>query len=116
MVVKLNWLIILKSVVIYPIPVQSKKGMLLGAGNASDAGNASSMVNTLWMARNWDTSLPYENPQGGSVFFKNVDNPLWSWKHNGFTSNVDRVVATVNASYDITDWMTASFVYGVKHL
>ena len=91
-----------------------QKGMLLGAGNSSDAGNASSMVNTLWMARDWDSSLPYEDAQGGSVFFKNVDNPLWSWKHNGFTSNVDRVVATVNASYDITDWMTASLVYGVN--
>jgi len=91
-----------------------QKGMLLGAGNSKSAGNASSMVNTLWMARDWDSSLPYEDPQGGSVFFKNVDNPLWSWKHNGFTSNVDRVVATVNASYDITDWMTASLVYGVN--
>jgi len=92
-----------------------QKGMLLGASNATDAGSASSMARTLWMARDWDTSLPYEDPQGNSVFFVNgVDNPLWSWKHNGFTSKVDRVVATVNASYDILDWMTASLVYGVN--
>lgn len=91
-----------------------QNGALLGASNASSAGQASSMARTLWLGRNWDMSLPYENPQGGSIFYKGVDHPLWSWKHNGFTANVDRVVATVNASYDIFDWMTASIVYGMN--
>jgi TonB-linked SusC/RagA family outer membrane protein len=91
-----------------------QQGMLLGASNAQDVGQASSMARTLWLARDWDTALPYSDPQGNSVFFKNVDHPLWSWEHNGFTSEVDRIVAGVNASYDILDWLNASFVYGIN--
>ena len=91
-----------------------QNGALLGASNASDPAQASSMARTLWLGRSWDMSLPYEDPQGNSVFFKGVDHPIWSWKHNKFTSDVDRIVATVNASYDIFDWMTASVVYGMN--
>lgn len=92
----------------------TQHGPLLGYANAEDAGQASSMGRTLWLGRSWDTSLPYEDINGESVFFKNLDHPIWSWKRNGFTSNVDRIVAMVNAEYDIYDWMSARVIYGVN--
>ncbi|UII32370.1 SusC/RagA family TonB-linked outer membrane protein [Fulvivirga ulvae] len=90
-------------------------GPIFGAA-AADPTAASSFARTLWLGRTWDTSLPYENPQGGSVFYNTlaVDHPLWSWKHNGLTANVNRLAANFNVAYDITDWLTASFKVGTN--
>lgn len=89
-------------------------GPKLGSIWSADAGESTSMARTMWLNRTWDTNLPYEDADGAPVFFKDFDHPLWSWKHNKFTSNVDRLNASVNASYDIFKWLNAKVQYGVN--
>ena len=92
----------------------NQNGPFFGAGNYS--GSVSSFARTLLMPRNIDAAgLPYETPSGTMLFpfsVGSVDNPLWSWKYNTINSVMDRTVATVNASYDITKWLSAYYTFG----
>ncbi len=92
----------------------SQKGVMLGAPMAAAGGQASSFARTLWLNRSWDMSLPYEKKDGSNLFYKNVDNPLWSWKNNNTISDVDRLVGSFNASYKLTDWLNAKISYGIN--
>jgi len=89
-------------------------GPFFGAGNYG--GSVSSFARTLLMPRNIDAvGLPYETPDGKNLFpfsSTTVDNPLWSWKYNTINTVMDRTVTTMNASYDITDWLSASYQFG----
>jgi len=91
-----------------------QNGPFFGAGNYG--GSVSSFARTLLMPRNIDAAgLPYESPDGTMLFpfsVGSVDNPLWSWKYNTINSVMDRTVATVNASYDITKWLSAYYSFG----
>jgi TonB-linked SusC/RagA family outer membrane protein len=89
-----------------------------GANNA--VGNASAFGRTMFLGRNWPLQeLPYEDPTTrGSVFFLPVGsatNPYWSTEHDGFSSNVNRVVASLGASYNLTDWLSATYKIGVNN-
>jgi TonB-linked SusC/RagA family outer membrane protein len=90
------------------------------AGGANNAvGNASIFGRTMFLGRSWDLQgLPFENPTTrGSVFFIPVGsstNPYWSAKYDGFSSNVNRIIASLNASYDILNWLTISYKIGVN--
>jgi TonB-linked SusC/RagA family outer membrane protein len=89
-------------------------GPFFGAGNYT--GSVSSFARTLLMPRNIDAvGLPYETPDGRSLFpfsATTVDNPLWSWKYNKINTVMDRTVSTVNAGYDFTEWLSASYQFG----
>jgi len=89
-------------------------GPFFGAGNYT--GSVSSFARTLLMPRNIDiVGLPYETPDGKSLFpfsTTTVDNPLWSWKYNKINTVMDRTVSTVNAAYDFTEWLSASYQFG----
>ena len=89
-------------------------GPFFGAGNYG--GSVSSFARTLLMPRNIDAvGLPYETPDGRTLFpfsSTTVDNPLWSWKYNTINTVMDRTVTTMNASYDITKWLSASYQFG----
>lgn len=89
-------------------------GPFFGAGNYT--GSVSSFARTLLMPRNIDAAgLPYETPDGRSLFpfsATTVDNPLWSWKYNKINTVMDRTVSTVNAAYDFTEWLSASYQFG----
>jgi len=91
-----------------------QNGPFFGAGNYG--GSVSSFARTLLMPRNVDAvGLPYETPDGQSLFpfsATTVDNPLWSWKYNKINSVNDRTVATVNAGYDFTKWLSAYYQFG----
>lgn len=94
-----------------------QQGPQLGANNA--IGNASAFGRTMFIPRNLDlTGLPSENPlTRGSVFAwlnGQADNPYWSTTYNNYTSRVDRVANSVNLSYEITNWLSASFVGGLN--
>jgi len=96
-----------------------QEGPLFGDAGAQDPGAASSFARTLWMGRNWDTSLPYTNPQtGGPVFFNTltVDHPLWSWENNGITSEVDRYTANVSLGYDLNDNLFFDYKIGFNSM
>ncbi|MCE5204918.1 MAG: SusC/RagA family TonB-linked outer membrane protein [Porphyromonadaceae bacterium] len=91
-----------------------QNGPFFGAGNYG--GSVSSFARTLLMPRNIDAvGLPYETPSGSNLFpfsSTTVDNPLWSWKYNTINTVMDRTVTTMNASYDFTDWLSASYQFG----
>lgn len=92
----------------------SQTGPKLGSIRSADAGAATSMARTMWLNRTWDTNLPYEDENGAPVFFKDFDHPTWSWLHNVSTSDIERINASVNASYDIFDWLEAKVKYGTN--
>lgn len=88
-----------------------------GANNA--IGNASFMSRTMFLGRNWDLhGQPFTDPvDRGSVFFVSrgtSTNPLWSVRNDGFRSDVDRLVATFKAGFDITDWLDVSYRVGLN--
>jgi TonB-linked SusC/RagA family outer membrane protein len=87
-------------------------GPFFGAGNYS--GSVSSFARAMLIPRNVDmVGLPFETADGRNLMaFGGVDNPLWSWKYNTINTVMDRTVSTVNAGYDFTDWLSASYQFG----
>ncbi len=86
-------------------------------GENQVAGAASSFARTLFVARNWDLSLPYENPDYrlGSVV-PNVggqfDHPLWSLEHNQIKTGTNRTVLGINLNYEFNKNISASYRVG----
>lgn len=85
-------------------------------GNNQFQGAASSFARTLLLARNWDMSTPFETPDGKSLMMVGLqaDNPLWSWKYNTIKTTMDRSVASVNAGYNLTSWLSLDYQIGVN--
>lgn len=85
-------------------------------GENQFAGSASSFARTLWMARDWDTSIPFENPVTGASVTPNNgwDHPLWSWKHDQIITNTDRTVANVNFGYEFNEHISTSLRVGIN--
>ena len=88
-------------------------------GNNQAEGAASSFARTLWLGRAWDIAgYPSVNPVTGENITPNgpgqFDNPLWSWKHNTITTNVDRIVASAGLSYKLTDDLNLSYKFGTN--
>jgi TonB-linked SusC/RagA family outer membrane protein len=89
-----------------------------GVGN-SGSNNPSAFARALYMGRNWDVhGQPYTNPlDGGSEFMVGrgqADNPLWSYKNVGFTSDVNRVTAAIDLGYDIKEWINLTYKIGIN--
>ena len=84
-------------------------------GENQFSGASSSFARTLFMARNWDTSVPYEDPSTGASITPNgaqFDNPLWSWKHDQIITKTDRTVVGVNLNYKFNDHISTSYRVG----
>nr|WKN34768.1 SusC/RagA family TonB-linked outer membrane protein [Tunicatimonas sp. TK19036] len=94
--------------------VSEQNGPIFGESGASDPAAASSFARTLWLGRTWNMNLPYQDKAGNSLFFTNQDNPLWSWKNNGVTSDLDRLTANATLGYDITDWLSVDYRIGIN--
>ena len=109
---KLDNGLILGGTLAYTRTVQ--EGPFFGAGNYG--GSVSSFARTMLMPRNVDAAgLPYKKPNGSSVMAfsgSTVDNPLWSWENNKIATVMDRTVTALNAGYDFTDWLSASYQFG----
>ncbi|AEE50029.1 SusC/RagA family TonB-linked outer membrane protein [Haliscomenobacter hydrossis] len=89
-----------------------------GANNAT--GNASAFGRTMFMGRNWPLQdLPFEDPTTrGSVFFLPVGsatNPYWSTEYDGFSADVNRIVASLGANYNLTPWLSAAYKIGINN-
>lgn len=90
------------------------------AGGANNAvGNASAFGRTMFLGRSWDLQgQPFEAPvTRANLFFVSTGqstNPYWSTKYDGFSANINRVLASVNASYDILNWLNVSYKIGVN--
>lgn len=82
-----------------------------GAGYYADYGglaSAGSIYGRLfYLPRNYDLNgYPFENPVDGSnVFYRALDNPLWTAKYNLYNSSVNRVYGNMALTYDVTPWL-----------
>lgn len=80
-------------------------------------GASSSFARTLFLARNWDLSLPYINPVDGSSVTPNgtaFDHPFWSWEHDQITTKTNRTVAGINLNYVFNEHINASYRAGIN--
>jgi TonB-linked SusC/RagA family outer membrane protein len=95
-----------------------QEGGIFGNNQAEDDNTASSFARSLWLGRAWDYSLGYTHPVTGEPLQHNgrgqFDNPLWSWEHNKVITDMDRIVGSTNLSYNLTDWLNASYEIGVN--
>ena len=86
-------------------------------GENQFGGASSSFARTLFLARNWDLNLPYENPATGASVTPNgvqFDHPLWSWKHDQIITNTNRTVAGINLNYEFNSNISTSFRSGIN--
>ncbi|MCO5238589.1 MAG: SusC/RagA family TonB-linked outer membrane protein [Chitinophagaceae bacterium] len=91
-----------------------QKGGMFGENQID--GVSSSFARSLFLARNWDLNLPYEDANGAPVSTSKdqYDNPRWANEHNVITTNTDRYVAGLSLEYDITKWLNASYQIGTN--
>ncbi len=91
-------------------------GPFFGENGAAGAEVASSFARTLWLGRTWDSNLPFETPTGGNVFYNGngIDNPRWSWLHNGVNEKTNRIGITFDVTYDILDWLNVAWKVGTN--
>jgi TonB-linked SusC/RagA family outer membrane protein len=91
-----------------------------GASYFADYGSGStgSIYSRLfYLPRNYNlNAYPFENPVDGSnVFYRALDNPLWTAKYNLYNSNVNRVYGNMALAYDITPWLNVLAKGGVNN-
>ena len=86
-------------------------------GENQVGGASSQFARSLFLARNWDLNLPFEDalgknltPNGGGQF----DNPRWAAKYNLAQTQEERVVAGFHADYNITKWMKIDYALGTN--
>jgi TonB-linked SusC/RagA family outer membrane protein len=90
-----------------------------GASYFADYGSGStgSIYSRLfYLPRNYNLNgYPFENPVDGSnVFYRALDNPLWTAKYNLYNSNVNRVFGNLALAYDVTPWLNVLAKGGVN--
>ncbi len=92
------------------------KSQQLGSmyGNDGVAGQTSAFARTMFLARNWNMDLPYEDSEGNPVSTNKsqYDNPKWAFEHNTVTTNMHRAVANANIGYTVADWLTINYLIG----
>ncbi|MHA4893712.1 SusC/RagA family TonB-linked outer membrane protein [Pedobacter sp. PWIIR3] len=72
---------------------------------------------SLFLGRNWDLSLPFEDKNGNSIIYAGAgqfDNPLWSAKYNTTNTAEERMIANMKADLNLTKWANLSFALGTN--
>lgn len=90
-----------------------QKGGYFGE-NQSD-GATSQFARSLFLGRNWDLSLPYQDalgkpliPNGGAQF----DNPHWAARNNVATTVEQRIITGIRLGYKINNWINILYNFG----
>ncbi|SOD92361.1 SusC/RagA family TonB-linked outer membrane protein [Spirosoma fluviale] len=93
---------------------QSGAGYYADYGGLASAGSIYSRL--FYLPRNYDLNgYPFENPVDGSnVFYRALDNPLWTAKYNLYNSAVNRIYGNMTLSYDITPWLNFTARGGIN--
>lgn len=93
---------------------QSGAGYYADYGGLAASGSIYSRL--FYLPRNFDLNgLPFENPvTGGNVFYRALDNPLWTAKYNTYTSKVNRVFGNMALTYDVAPWLNLTAKGGVN--
>ena len=80
-------------------------------------GAASSFARSLFLARNWDLNLPFEDkngfsvtPNGGNQF----DNPHWSSKYNVAKTAEERFTGGIHLDYNLLKWIRLDYNLGTN--
>lgn len=81
-------------------------------------GNASLFGDLLYTSRSIDLlNIPYQSPIDGSqAYYRRgsaIQNPLWTLNNASDGENVDRFFSTISLTYKLTDWLNASYRYGL---
>lgn len=92
----------------------NQEGAFFGNQQSTSESASSSFARTLFIARNWDLNLPYEDASGASVTpnGNQFDHPLWSWKHDKILTSTNRTVIGVNLEYKFNNNISASYRFG----
>jgi TonB-linked SusC/RagA family outer membrane protein len=83
-------------------------------GENQIGGAAPSFARSLFLARNWDYTLPFEDKNGRPLQHNvtGYDHPKWSAKYNTITTNEERVVAGFHFDFNINKWIRVDYNFG----
>jgi TonB-linked SusC/RagA family outer membrane protein len=81
-----------------------------------NGGTGSIYSRLFYLPRNFDlNNYPFENPVTGSnVFYRALDNPLWTAKYNTYSSKVNRVFGNLALTYDVAPWLNLTAKGGIN--
>jgi TonB-linked SusC/RagA family outer membrane protein len=85
-------------------------------GENQVAGASSQFARSLFLARNWDMSLPFED-KNGVPLQHNVtgwDHPNWAARYNTINTNEERVTAGIRADFNINRWIRFDYSLGTN--
>jgi TonB-linked SusC/RagA family outer membrane protein len=91
----------------------TQKGGYFGENQVDGA--ASMFARSLFLGRNWDTELPYQDKAGNSITWNGgsqFDHPIWSAYNNVATTNEERSVANIHTDFNILKWMRVDYTLG----
>jgi TonB-linked SusC/RagA family outer membrane protein len=91
----------------------TQKGGYFGENQVDGA--ASMFARSLFLGRNWDTDLPYQDKAGNNLTWNGgnqFDHPIWSALNNVATTNEERSVANIHADFNIFPWMRVDYTVG----
>jgi len=80
-------------------------------------GAASMFARSLFLGRNWDTNLPYQDKAGNNITWNGggqFDHPLWSAHNNVATTNEERYIANLHADFNINKWTRLDYTLGTN--
>jgi TonB-linked SusC/RagA family outer membrane protein len=95
----------------------ARTDQLGGDFGETQSGAPSLFSRSLFLGRNWDLSLPFEDKNGNSIIYTGAgqfDNPRWSAKYNTNNTASERFIANMHADYDVTKWANLSFALGTN--
>ncbi|WP_375584407.1 SusC/RagA family TonB-linked outer membrane protein [Cyclobacterium xiamenense] len=90
-----------------------QKNPALGSGNFGGFNQSAAQL-VLWMPTSFDLEgYPYQREEdGGAMYYRTANNPLWVADNSMNESNVDRYFGNIKASYDLTDWLSVAYQLG----
>ncbi|PRD51357.1 SusC/RagA family TonB-linked outer membrane protein [Sphingobacterium gobiense] len=86
-------------------------------GENQVSGAASQFARSLFLARNWDVSLPWEDANGHNLNWLGAgqfDHPTWSAHNNFATTRENRILGSAGLDFEATDWLSFSYMLGTN--
>jgi len=80
-------------------------------------GAASMFARSLFLARNWDGSLPWEDKNGNNLNWLGggqFDHPTWSAYNNYASTKDNRILGSFSADYSINEWWRLDYNLGAN--
>lgn len=80
-------------------------------------GSASMFARSLFLGRNWNYDMPFEDANGNMLVpgpAGQFDNPKWSAKYNRALTQEDRFIAGAHADFNILPWIKVDYNIGTN--